>query len=135
MIGAALIGRTYTWKRAGRYLLVGGLAGGILIAVLGVTGSIPWALVEAGALGGLLAIISIPGAIVVQAKVPGPLRGRVSSAWGGLVGALGPVGALFAGSLAATTSVRTVFVLSGFAIVLVCALGTVGPRELRHLHY
>lgn len=135
IVGAALIGRADTRRTAGRYLLAGGMAGGVVIALFGVTGALPLALAEAAALGALLAIINIPVAILVQAKVPGRLLGRVSATLGGLVGALGPLGALVAGALAASTSVPTVFVVSGGAIVVLFAAGTVGMRELRQVRY
>jgi len=135
IVGAAVIGKVNTRQSAGKYLLAGVTAIGALMVAVGWTTSIPLALAEMATLGVFLSVANIPIAVLVQAKVPSRLMGRVISVLQALIIAVAPLGALFAGSFAARTSVGFVYVVAGALVLVTAALGSVLLRELRAITY
>jgi MFS transporter, DHA3 family, macrolide efflux protein len=135
IIGAAIVGKLDTRRSTGKYLLGGAAAIGAAILGLGLTNSVPLALGVALALGVVLSITNIPISVLLQAKVPGRLRGRVGAAAGSLIIVTGPVGAAFAGSFADATSVATVFVVTGIAFLVGILIATVVMTDLRKVSY
>lgn len=135
LVGAAAMGRADTRSRAGTYLFAGGLSAGALVLVLGFVGNIPLALAVMVGLGVALAVTNLPISVLLQAKVPGRLLGRVGAAFGALVSATGPAGPLFAGWLAERWSVGGVFLVTGAVLVGVIGVGAVVMRELRRVTY
>lgn len=135
LVGAGAMGRVDTRRSAGRYLFGGGALIGVGILALGVAGSIPLALAVMLSLGAAITVTNIPIGVVIQAKVPGRLLGRVGAAFGALVSATGPGGPMFAGWLAQRWSVSDVFLLSGTVCVVVIGLGSVIMTALRSVEY
>jgi DHA3 family macrolide efflux protein-like MFS transporter len=135
IIGAGIVGKVSTRKRAGRFLLTGGVGIGILFVVLGLTTSIPFAFAEVLVLGIVLSITNVPLFVLIQAKVPGRLLGRVMAAFLGLITAGGPLGAFFAGAFAGAVSIGTVFIVSGTVVIGSMLVGFVFMRELRDVQY
>ena len=133
--GAAVIGKVNTRRSAGKYLLAGAGAIGAVMVAVGATTSIPLALVEMGTLGVFLSVANIPIQVLVQAKVPSRLMGRVISVLQALIIAVAPLGALFAGSFAARTSVGFVYVVAGALVLVTVAVGAALLRELRTITY
>jgi MFS transporter, DHA3 family, macrolide efflux protein len=135
IVGAAIIGKVDTRRSAGKYLFVGVAVVGALLLAVGVTTSIPLALAEMGGLGVALSVANIPILVVVQGKVPSRLMGRVLSVLSSLIIVAAPLGAFFAGSFAARTSVGFVYVAAGGVVLLTIAVGSVVMRELRTITY
>jgi DHA3 family macrolide efflux protein-like MFS transporter len=135
ILGAAIIGKIDTRHSAGQYLFGGAAAVGLMIIALGVTRSIPFALAEAFGIGVVLSISNIPIFVVIQAKVPGRLMGRVTSVLFALLLIASPLGAFFAGSFAAATSIGFVLVVAGAVETVAILLGWAVMRELRTVTY
>ncbi len=135
LAGAVAIGRADTRRTVGRYVLLGGCVAGGTVAALGLARTVPTAVGIAVVLGVLLSVINVPLATLFQALVPGRLLGRVGAASGALIMASGPVGALVAGPWAATTSIPSVYELSGVVILSVGALGIAVLRRLWSVTY
>ncbi len=135
IVGAAVVGQIPARRWVGKLLLGGAMVGGLLIALLGLVSAIAPAFAIAVGLGVALSVCNIPISVLVQAKVPGRLLGRVGAVLGALVGAAGPLGAFYSGSLAGASSVPTVFVVSGIAVVAVMAFGWLVFAELRTASY
>jgi len=135
LVGAGALGRVDTRRSAGRYLFGGGIASGAVVLGLGLVGSIPIALALMIALGAGLAVTNIPISVLLQAKVPARLLGRVGAAFGALVSATGPAGPIFAGWLAQHWSVAGVFLLCGMVFVVVIGAGALTMTSLRSVHY
>ena len=133
--GAAAMGRVDTRRSAGRYLFVGGGAVGVVFLALGLTGSLPIALALMVALGITIAVTNIPMQIVLQAKVPGRLLGRVGAAFGALITGTSPAGPIFAGWLAQRWSVSGVFLLTGVIFSVVILVGAATMTSLRTVEY
>ncbi|HXQ93865.1 MAG TPA: MFS transporter [Thermoplasmata archaeon] len=135
VVGAGAMGRVDTRRSAGRYLFAGGISIGVVVLALGLVGSLPIALALMLALGATLAVTNIPITIVLQAKIPGRLLGRVGAAFGALITATAPGGPLFAGWLAQRWSVNGVFLLCGAIFVVVIGLGAITMTSLRRVEY
>jgi MFS family permease len=135
LIGAGVMGRIDTRHSAGRYLFGGGVAIGAVVLALGLTGDLAIAFALMLGLGVTLAVTNIPINVVLQAKIPGRLLGRVGAAFGALVTGVSPAGPIFAGWLAQRWSVGGVFVLSGAVIMVVIGVGAVTMPSLRSVEY
>jgi DHA3 family macrolide efflux protein-like MFS transporter len=135
IIGAAIVGKIDTRRVAGRYLLGGGVGIGLAFIAMGLTTSIPFAFSEVVALGIVISITNVPLFVVLQAKVPGRLLGRVMAAFISLIGAIGPLGAISAGTLASAFSIGAVIVLAGVVVVASMAFGWFAMRDLRDVSY
>ena len=135
LLGAGAMGRVDTRRSAGRYLFGGGLSAGAVVLGLGLVDNMPIALSLMIALGAGLAVTNIPISVLIQAKVPGRLLGRVGAAFSALVSLTGPAGPIFAGWLAQRWSVSGVFLLTGAVFVVVLALGAVTMTSLRSIEY
>ena len=135
IVGALVIGKLDTRKSVGKYLFGGGAALGVTIAALGFTDSIPIAFAIVLSLGVAISVTNIPISVLIQAKVPGRLLGRVGATFGSLIVISGPAGAFFAGSLAVATSVATVYIVSGGVFLAVLAIGVLVMKDLRQVSY
>ena len=135
IVGAAVVGKVDTRRSTGSYLF-GGLVGlGAAMLALGLTRSIPLALGEMVGLGITVSVVNIPMFVLIQAKVPSRLMGRVTSVLLALIAAAAPVGALFAGVFAARTSVGLDYAVAGLVILGTAAAGFATMRELRSIRY
>ncbi|MGP8072333.1 MAG: MFS transporter [Thermoplasmata archaeon] len=135
IVGALIVGKLETRHSVGKYLFGGGAALGLVIAALGLTSTIPVALAVVLAFGVALSFTNIPISVLIQAKVPGRLLGRVGAAFGSLITVAGPLGAFFAGTFAGATSVSTVYLLSGVIFLAILGVGFVIMRDLRNISY
>ncbi|MGD1099921.1 MAG: hypothetical protein ABR888_06245 [Thermoplasmata archaeon] len=117
------------------FLFGGGVAIGAVVLALGLTGDLAVAFALMLGLGVTLAVTNIPINVVLQAKIPGRLLGRVGAAFGALVTGVSPAGPIFAGWLAQRWSVGGVFVLSGAVIMVVIGVGAVTMPSLRSVEY
>lgn len=135
IVGAALIGKLNTRRSAGLYLLGGLVATGLGIIAIGLTTSIPFALVEMAVLGVVLSVTNIPMFVLIQAKVPARLMGRVLSVLSALVLAGSPIGAFFAGAFAERTTVGFVYVFAGVVVLAVGVFAFGTMRAIRTIRY
>jgi len=135
ILGAGAMGRADLRRSAGTYLFGGGLGIGAAVLGLAVAGTVPEALGLMLAFGIVLSVTNIPITVVMQAKIPGRLLGRVSATFGAFVMMTSPAGPLFAGWLAQRWSVSGVFLLSGVVILVVVGIGAVTMASLRHVQY
>lgn len=135
LVGALAIGKVNTHRNAGRLLFGGSAVLAVAMIAMGLTRIIPLALGEAVVVGLFLSVTNVPILTLIQAKVPPRLLGRVMATLMSLILAVSPLGSLFAGSLAAATSIGTVFVLSGVVMLIAEGLGVLTLRELRDVRY
>lgn len=118
LLGAWLSPRLAVRWGAGR-VMVGFLA--LLGAAFAVFGLVPWLSVAVGAcvlFGVASAGWNVLSATRRQRLTPGPMMGRVTSAYRVLAWGLSPVGAGLAGPLASVTSLGTVYVVAGTIVGL-----------------
>jgi MFS transporter, DHA3 family, macrolide efflux protein len=135
ILGAAAVGKADFHRNAGQYLLLGIAGMGVVVVLLGLTRSVPFALAESFGFGILLSAVNVPLLVIVQAKVPARLMGRVMSVLFALLLASAPFGAYFAGTIATATSVGFLYVLAGGIMLAAVAVGLVGARAVRAVEY
>jgi MFS transporter, DHA3 family, macrolide efflux protein len=135
LAGALMIGRIDVRRTAGRYIFLGGVGIGVFVLLVGTVSSVLPALAILFGAGVTLSITNIPISVVMQAKIPGKLLGRVGGTFGALIMATAPVGPLFAGWLAQRWSVSGVFLVFGLIIAVVIGLGAVTMGSLRRVEY
>jgi len=135
IVGAAVIGKIDTHRSAGKFLFLGATGFGVFTVLLGLTSSIPLALAEALVIGICTSIANVPLFVLLQAKVPGRLLGRVMSVFLSLVLAAAPFGAFFAGTIATATSIGVLYIIAGSIILGTVAVGAVAMREIRDMSY
>lgn len=109
--------RTYV----GKLLFLGVITFGLLFILAGLVTTIPVALALFFLIGAVLAVVNQPVQVLVQTQVPGELLGRAITVMGSVLVGAQPVAAIFSGSLAAISSIGTVFIGSGIATVRVTA--------------
>lgn len=131
LLGALAMGKVNLHRTGGRYVFVGGAAVGVTMLGLGLVRVLPLALAIIFAMGLALAVTNVPISVVIQAKTPGRILGRVGATLSALVLAAGPAGPIFAGWLAVRTSVADVFVLAGSMVVAVFVVSAATMRSLR----
>ncbi|MFY9716736.1 MAG: MFS transporter [Thermoplasmata archaeon] len=135
LAGALAIGRVDTRRTAGRYIFIGGVSIGIFILLVGVVHSLLPAIALMVGVGVTVSVTNLPISVVMQAKIPGTMLGRVGGTFGALILATAPFGPLFAGWLAQRWSVSGVFVLSGLIIAVVLGLGALTMSSVRNVEY
>ncbi|HTP54836.1 MAG TPA: MFS transporter [Thermoplasmata archaeon] len=135
LVGALAIGRVDSRRTAGRYIFVGGVGIGVFVLLVGLAGTLVPALGFLFGAGLTLSVTNIPISVVMQAKIPGRLLGRVGATFGALIMATSPAGPLFAGWLAQRWSVSGVFVLSGLVIAVVIGVGAITMTAIRTVEY
>ena len=135
IVGAGVVGKINARRSVGKLLLGGGVGIGALLVGFGLVTTILPAVGVAVTLGVVLAVTNIPISVLIQARVPGRLLGRVGAVLGALIGGAGPLGAFYSGSLAEASSIPTVFLVSGAAVVAIMAFGWLVLGELRRVSY
>jgi MFS transporter, DHA3 family, macrolide efflux protein len=135
ILGALAVGKIDLRRRVGRVALGGVVIAGALVVLLGLTHSIPLALVESFSFGILLSVINVPLFAAIQAKVPARLMGRMMAAFLSCILAAAPIGAFFAGAMAEATSVGFVYVVLGTLMAVMGVVGLTFLGEVRRLAY
>jgi len=133
--GALAIGKVDLHRTAGRYLFIGGVVFGAAILVLGITTHLPEAFGLMLLLGVSLAVINLPISVVLQAKIPTEILGRVGATFGALIMATAPAGPIVAGWIAERWSISAMFDLSGVIILGLILGGAATMRALRNVTY
>jgi MFS family permease len=114
---AAALALAFGQRPTIRLLLLGAGAVGTSVACLGLSRSLPISLLlMVGAGWGLIAMAATTNT-TIQLTVPDELRGRVMSVYTTIFAGSTPIGALFAGTLAATAGVAVALVAGGLLAV------------------
>ncbi len=133
--GSILIGRVNFRGYVGRLLFIGAIITGFLFTLAGLLTSIPIVLLVFLIMGATLACVNVPINALVQTQVPGELLGRATMVLVSLLSAAQPIAAVLAGTLAALTSIGSVMVGSGIAIVVLSLVLYPLFTELRRASY
>jgi DHA3 family macrolide efflux protein-like MFS transporter len=135
VMGSVLVGKLQLRNYVGKMLFAGVMGQGLVIVGLGLTTILFFALAFSFAVGVLQTMVNVPTTVLVQAKVPGDMLGRVFSSLVALLTIAQPVSSTLAGGLATSISIGGTFQLFGGLIVLACAGGYLFFRDLRDASY
>jgi MFS family permease len=105
---------------------------GLVVAAIALTDSVAGVAALATLAFGFTAIGGICSMSLRQEVTPGPLLGRVTSAFWTIHFALGPIGAAVVTAAAGHFGVAPVIALSGIAYMLIAAMGVLTPIRLSH---
>jgi len=135
VIGSVLVGKLELRNYVGKMLFAGVIAQGFVIVGIGFATVLLLALVLSFAVGVLQTMVNVPMTVLVQAKVPGDMLGRVFSSLVALLTIVSPISSTLAGGLATSISIGGTFQLFGGLIVLACAVGYLFFKDLRDASY
>ncbi len=135
VLGSLLVGKLELRNYVGKMLFAGVIVQGLVIVGIGLTTVLSLALVLSFAIGVLQTMVNVPMTVLVQAKVPGDMLGRVFTSLVALLTIVAPVSSALAGGLATSISIGRTFQVFGGLIVLACAVGYLFFRDLRDASY
>jgi MFS family permease len=133
--GAFIAGKMDMRRFVGSMLFAGIIAIGAGMLVWGLTQNLYVALASGLVLGAGGAIANLPFGVLLQAKVPSRLLGRVTTALGASVTAAQPIAALVAGALVTKLTVGQVYLLSGIVILVVSFVGYLVLKDIREARF
>jgi MFS transporter, DHA3 family, macrolide efflux protein len=135
ILGSIFVGKIDSRKYVGKLLFIGVIAVGGLTVALAFT-TVAWlALGISFGVGFFNAIVNIPLSVLVQAKIPGELLGRVATTLGALITLSQPISAATAGAVAGSLSIGQTFLIYGSFMVLISAATYIIFGELRNASY
>jgi MFS transporter, DHA3 family, macrolide efflux protein len=135
VLGSLLVGKLELRNYVGKMLFAGVIVQGLVIVGIGLTTVLSLALALSFAIGVLQTMVNVPMTVLVQAKVPGDMLGRVFTSLVALLTIVAPVSSALAGGLATSISIGRTFQVFGGLIVLACAVGYLFFRDLRDASY
>ncbi len=135
MGGALLLGKFQIRHKIGALIFGGALASGFSVTLLGITTSLPIALILIAGFGAMNALTNVPLEGLLQARIPTQIFGRVASIFVAAASAAQPLGAIVGGGLGSIFSVSQVYVVSGLGIVITSSFGYFVLRDLRRATY
>lgn len=135
ILGSIFVGKIDSLKYVGKLLFLGVIAVGGLTTALAFT-TVAWlALCIAFGVGFFNAIVNIPLSVLVQAKIPSELLGRVATTLGALITLSQPISAATAGAVAGSVSIGQTFLVYGSFMVLISGATYIIFGELRNASY
>jgi len=135
VFGSVLVGKLQLRNYVGKMLFAGVIVQGLVIVGIGFTTVLFLALALSFAIGILQTMVNVPITVLVQAKVPGDMLGRVFTSLVALLTIVSPISSTLAGGLATSISIGATFEVFGGLIVVACAVGYVFFRDLRDASY
>src|SRR5216684_8724377 len=135
VIGGVLVGKLQLRNYVGKMLFAGVIVQGLVIVGIGFTTVLFLALALSFAIGVLQTMVNVPMTVLVQAKVPGDMLGRVFTSLVALLTIASPISSALAGGLATSISIGGTFEIFGGLIVLACTVGYLFFRDLREASY
>jgi DHA3 family macrolide efflux protein-like MFS transporter len=133
--GAFFAGKIDMRRFVGPMLFAGIIAIGAAMFIWGFTQNLYIALAMGTTVGAGGAITNLPFSVLLQAKVPSRLLGRVTMALIASVTAATPLAAFVAGALVTRLSVGQVYELSGVIILVVSVVGYVFLKDVREARF
>jgi len=135
IVGAFAAGKMNMRKHVGLLLFAGILAIGASMLIWGLTANLYLALAMGFVTGVGSALANVPFSVLIQAKVPGRLIGRVGSALSASNQSAQPLAALIAGIVVLSLTVGQIFVLSGIAMLVAAVCGLIFFKGLRNAQF
>lgn len=133
IIGALAIAFFASYGMRGKMWTIGSLLGPLAIAAFGLSKTLPFALFWLAVFGLALIITLNNSNAMIQSRVPDDLRGRVMSIYSLMFMGGGPIGSLFAGTLAGATSAPTTILVCAAILFIYAVLILFVSPEVRRM--
>ena len=131
VIGSIAVGKIESRKYVGKLLFIGLLAAGGGVAGMGLTSVALYATILMFVIGLSTAFVNLPLQVLVQARVPGQMLGRVFTSLGALVTIATPVAAVTTGSVATSLMIGPTLLLYGVLLIVATVGGFLVFGEVR----
>lgn len=135
ILGAALFGKINVRNYPGKLLLWGVISGATCLALMGLTAWFPVAFILMLMFGFMVTLGNLPIQVLIQAKVPRELLGRVSTAFIALITVTQPFASVLGGLLAVYVALGTIFIMFGSVIALVAIFAYIYFKDFRNATY
>jgi MFS family permease len=135
VLGSLMVGKIEARKYVGKLLFLGVLGAGGSVALIGLTTVALYSIILMLVIGVSLAFANLPLQVLIQARVPGHLLGRVFTSLGALVTMATPVAAITTGSIASSLQIGPTLEIYGFLMVAVTAGAYFVFKEVREAKY
>ncbi|HEV2120353.1 MAG TPA: MFS transporter [Candidatus Bathyarchaeia archaeon] len=135
VLGSIVIGKIEARKYVGKLLFLGVLGTGSSVSVIGFTTVASYSIMLMLVIGVSLAFANLPLQVLIQAKVPGNLLGRVFTSLGALVTVATPIAAVTTGGVATTLQIGPTLQLYGILMIIVTAGAYLIFQEVRDAKY
>ena len=135
VLGSVLVGKIEARKYVGKLLFLGCIGIGTAIALMGLTTVAYYSASLMLIIGASAAIVNLPIQVLIQAKVPGNLLGRVFSSLGALVTIATPIAAITSGSIATVLRIGPTFQFYGVLMLAATAGAFLVFRDVREAKY
>ena len=135
VLGSVAVGKLETRRYVGKLLFGGVLCTGASVALMGLTSVAAYAFALMFIIGVSLTMVNLPLQVLIQARVPGDMLGRVFTSLGALVTIATPVAAIATGGLAGSLSIGTTLLLYGALMMVVTAGSYFAFGEVRDAKY
>jgi DHA3 family macrolide efflux protein-like MFS transporter len=135
VLGSIVVGKIEARKYVGKLLFLGVLGTGGSVALIGFTTVALYSVILMLVIGVSLAVANLPLQVLIQAKVPGNLLGRVFTSLGALVTMATPIAAVTTGGVASTLQIGPTLQLYGILMIIVTAGAYFVFQEVRDAKY
>ena len=135
VLGSITVGRINARRYVGKLLFLGVLGTGSAVALIGFSTVAMYSIGLMLVIGVSLALANLPLQVLIQAKVPGNLLGRVFTSLGALVTITTPIAAVTTGSIAGSFQIGPTLELYGVLMVIITAGAYLVFREVREAKY
>lgn len=135
MVGSVLVGKMNFRGHVGRVLFFGVSASGVLLIAIGLVSTVLPALLLFFATGAVLACVNVPLNAWIDGQIPREMLGRANAVLNSLLSATQPVAAVLGGVLVGLSSIGSVVVGSGLAMVTATVVLFPIFKDLRQARY
>lgn len=135
VFGSIVIGKIEARKYVGNLLFLGVLGAGASVALIGATTVAFYSIILMLVIGVSLAFANLPLQVLIQARVPGHMLGRVFTSLGALVTMATPVAAVTTGSIASSLQIGPTLELYGVLMIAATAGAYFVFQEVREAKY
>ena len=135
IIASFAFGKISVRNYAGKLLLLGVILAGLCLASMGLTTYFPAAVAIMLVYGFMIILANLPIQVLIQAKVPRELLGRVSTALVAVITATQPFASVIAGTIALSVTLGSIFVIFGASVVMIGVFSYIVFKELRAATY
>ena len=135
VLGSLVVGKIEARKYVGKLLFLGVLGAGGSVALIGLSTVASYSIVLMLVIGVSLAFANLPLQVLIQARVPGHLLGRVVTSLGALVTMATPIAAVTTGGVATSLQIGPTLQLYGVLMVIVTAGAFFVFQEVREARY
>jgi len=134
-VGSVIYGKITSRNYLGKMFIFCVSMSGLAILILGLNTGIVVAFLAASLMGGAYFVANLCVQVLVQARVPGVLLGRVYTVFFGVLSLFAPIGAVISGVFAGYSNPGIVYTIYGASVFSVGVVALLVMGKLKRAHY